>query len=147
MHLRHVASCSILILLPLSQLPSSGQTGPSAIPLPGLLVIPSHLWTLLFGLLEKMSFIWSHLLYQRVEATKIPGVWIREIKDSAERDLENVNSLKQPFSGPPFIDSNESCMSDYRNENIFSKRRLLQGHYLVNSNRNICLLYSKKRIC
>ena len=98
--------------------------------------------------LKKLGLPWSHLLYQRAEATKITGVWIQEIKNSVERELENMSSFKQPFSGLQFIDSNKSRMSDYMNENLFSKWQLLQGHYFVNSNnRNTFLLDSKERIC
>lgn len=61
-------------------------------------------------------------------------VRIHEIKNSTERVLESVNSFKQPFSGLQFTDSSKSCMSNDMNENLFSKRQLLRGHYFVNNN-------------
>lgn len=124
------------------------QKGLTAVTVPRAVVI--HFWLLLLGLSwEDGSHIVSFALSKSGgKSSKDHRAWIQEIKNSLERELENVNPVKQPSSGPRFIDSNKSCMSNYMNENLFSKRQLLWGHCFVNNNnRNAFMLDSKKRIC
>ena len=72
-----------------------------------------------------MGLTWSHLFYQRAETTKIAGVGIQELKNSLKENEKMCIHLSRSFSGPQFIDSNKSCVPDYMNENLFSKRQLL----------------------
>lgn len=60
-------------------------------------------------------------------------------QDSLKENEKLCVHLNRHFLALQFIDLNKSCMPDYMNENLFSKRQLLGGHYFVNNNnRNTC---------
>lgn len=144
-----MAHCCTLILPYRSNSPSSD--GPSAVIVPRPVVIHSCLLSSLLGCSWKdgCHTVWFALSKSRGKSNTDHGVMNPgEIINNLKRELEHVNSFKQPFSGLQFIDSNTSCMSNCMNENLFSKRQLLWGHNFVNNNnRNTFLLNSEKRIC